>query len=77
MIAIDKICNREVVAVSRGAKAAEAARLMRQHHVGDVVVVDYRDGKRVPCAIVTDRDIAVAVVAKDIDPDAVSVGDVV
>ena len=76
MIAIDKICTREVVTVSRGAKAAEAARLMRQHHVGDVVVVDYRDGKRVPCAIVTDRDIAVAVVAQGIDSDEVSVGEV-
>ena len=74
---IDTICNRQVIAVSRGAKVTEAARLMRQHHVGDVIVVEDRDGKRVPCAILTDRDIAIAVVALDIDPNAVSVGEVV
>jgi CBS domain-containing protein len=77
MIAIDKICNRQVVAVARGAKVTEAARMMRSHHVGDVVLVEDRDGKRVPCGILTDRDIAIAVVAEGIDPDEVSVGEVV
>jgi len=74
---IDTICNRQVVTVSRRAKVTEAARLMRQHHVGDVIVVEDRDGRPLPCAILTDRDIAIAVVAQDIDPNAVSVGEVV
>jgi CBS domain-containing protein len=74
---IDKICNRQVVTVSRAAKVTEAARLMRQHHIGDVIIVEDRDGKRLPCGILTDRDIAVAVVALDIDPSEVSVGEVV
>jgi CBS domain-containing protein len=77
MMTIDKICNRQVVTVGRAAKVTDAARLMRHHHVGDVVLVEERDGKRVPFGILTDRDIAIAVVAEGIDPDEVSVGEVV
>lgn len=77
MMTIDKICNRQVVTVVREAKVTDAARLMRHHHVGDVILVEDRDGKRVPFGILTDRDIAIAVVAEGIDPDEVSVGEVV
>jgi CBS domain-containing protein len=48
---------REVVTAARDASAAEVARLMRNAHVGDVVVVDELDGRRIPCGIVTDRDV--------------------
>ena len=33
----------------------KAAKLMRAHHVGDVIVVDIRNGMQVPVGIVTDR----------------------
>jgi CBS domain-containing protein len=46
------------------ATAADAARQMRDEDIGDVLVV--REGKL--SAIVTDRDIAVRVVAEDIPP---------
>ena len=39
-MAISEICNREVVVMQRQENILEAARLMRQHHVGDVVVVE-------------------------------------
>jgi len=54
---------------------SEAARLMRSHHVGDVVVVDEVDGRKVPCGIVTDRDIVIGLVAQGLDPDTIQVGD--
>jgi CBS domain-containing protein len=76
MTTIDKICSREIVTVSPLAKIAEAARLMRQHHVGAVVVVGGSAGARAPCAILTDRDIAIAVVAEGVDPDQLSVDEV-
>jgi CBS domain-containing protein len=47
----------------------DAARLMRDHNIGDVLVVD--DGQLV--GIVTDRDIALRVTAKSLDPDQVQV----
>lgn len=75
-MAIGEICNREVVFARRDNTVKEAAQLMRQYHVGDLVIVDESDGRRVPCGIVTDRDIVVGVVAKGLDPDALMVGEV-
>jgi len=71
-----EICNRETVVARKAMSLGEAARLMREHHVGSLVVVVGRASERVPVGILTDRDIAVAVVAKELDPRALSVGDV-
>lgn len=73
---VGEICNREVVIVQAGKSALEAAQLMRQHHVGDVVVVEERGGFRVPVGIVTDRDLVVEVVAPGLDPSVITVGDI-
>jgi len=54
---ISEICNREVIVLQRNDTILEAAKLMRQHHVGDVLVIEYRDGVLVPAGIVTDRDL--------------------
>jgi CBS domain-containing protein len=76
-VALGEICNRVVVFGRRHETVTAAAQLMREHHVGDLVVVDDRDGRRVPCGILTDRDIVVGVVAKGLDPDALTIGEVV
>jgi len=75
-MAIGEICNREVVFARRHTTVKEAAQLMREFHVETLVVVDEPNGKRIPCGIVTDRDIVVAVVAKGLDPEALKVGEV-
>lgn len=75
-MAIGEICNREVVIVAREAPVIEAARLMRQYHVGDLVVVDEPSGLRRPVGIVTDRDIVIEVVAMEVAPETLSVGDI-
>ena len=71
-----ELCNREVVFVYRDTRLVEAARLMREHHVGSLLAVIERHGERVPVGILTDRDIVVAVVAKELDPRGLTVGDV-
>lgn len=71
-----ELCNREVVFVHRDTRLVEAARLMREHHVGSLVVVVDRLSERVPVGILTDRDIVVAVVAKELDPRTLIVADV-
>lgn len=71
-----EVCNREVVVAYRNTSLAEAAGLMRSHHVGSIVVVVDRLSERVPVGILTDRDIVVAVVAKGIDPRTLAVGEV-
>ena len=74
---VGEICNREVVFARRGTPLVEAAKLMREHHVGSLVVVVDRLSERVPVGIVTDRDITVAVIAKGLDPRTLTVGDVI
>lgn len=73
---IGKICNRETVITAKDSTIPEVAKLMRQHHVGDIVVVRKRDGENVPVGIVTDRDIVIEVLAQDLSYDTVTVGDI-
>ena len=73
---IGEICNRDTVIVKRDDTVLEAAKLMRQHHVGDVVVVEERDGARIPVGIVTDRDLVVEIMATELDPGVITVGDI-
>lgn len=72
-----ELCNREVVVAYRNNTLVEAAKLMREHHVGSLVVVVDRLSERVPVGILTDRDIVVAVVAKELDPRTLTVGEVI
>jgi predicted transcriptional regulator len=75
-MSVGEICSREVVVVEKGVSVVVAAQLMRTHHVGDLVVVEERDGRKVPVGIVTDRDIVVEVVAAGVNPEALKVGDI-
>lgn len=74
---IGEICNRDVVCAGRATTVMAAARLMREHHVGDIIIVDQADAERMPIGIVTDRDVVVEVIAAGIDPNAVTLGDLV
>lgn len=73
---ISEFCNREVVFATREMSLTEAARLMREYHIGALVVVDELDGKRVPVGIVTDRDIVMEIIAQSLDLTEFSVGDI-
>lgn len=75
-MAIGEVCSREVVFVRRDETVAAAARLMRESHVGCLVVADENNGKRVPVGMLTDRDITVAVVAPGLDAEVILVSDV-
>lgn len=72
---IGSICSRETVIAKREDSIAEVARLMRRYHVGDVVVVKEEGGRNVPVGIVTDRDLVIEVLAQELVPAAVTVGD--
>jgi CBS domain-containing protein len=52
----------------------KAAKVMKQHDVGSVPVVDSQSGKRL-IGIVTDRDIVVKVLAEDRNPETAVVRD--
>ncbi|HET9923242.1 MAG TPA: CBS domain-containing protein [Methylomirabilota bacterium] len=69
---LGRICTKPVVTASAQMTVDQAARAMRSKNVGALVVVNA--GR--PVGMLTDRDVAVEVVAKGMDPDTVRVGDV-
>ena len=69
-------CNREVIVVEPTISVTEAAALMRQHHVGDLIVVEKQGSTTLPIGILTDRDIVIEVVAQEINPDSLIIKDV-
>ena len=72
-----EICTRNVVCSDRGMMVDDAARLMRTHHTGTLVVVEERSPReRIVVGMVTDRDIATRVVALDRDVHAFRVSDI-
>jgi CBS domain-containing protein len=61
---VGKFCNREVIIAEKGCTVTEVAKLMRHHHVGDVVIVDSNGG------------IVIELIACDVALDTVAAGDV-
>jgi predicted transcriptional regulator len=75
MMDVNLICNHNVATIGKSRGIGDAAELMRQEHVGDLIVVETRAGAQVPVGILTDRDIVVGVIARRIAPESVTVGD--
>jgi CBS domain-containing protein len=74
---ITDIINTDVVTLPADSSIAEAAALLREHHIGDVVVIDpVTRAAPVPVGILTDRDIVLSVLAGGLDDSTVTVGDI-
>ena len=73
---VDLVFNPNVATVAARTEVVDAAKLMRDQHVGDLIVTEPRGGQTVPIGILTDRDIIVGVIAKGVAADSVTVGDV-
>jgi CBS domain-containing protein len=69
---VREVMTEDPVVLSKDASIVEAARLMRDHGIGDVIVTDGEQAK----GIVTDRDIVVRAVAEGSDPGRLRVEDV-
>jgi CBS domain-containing protein len=65
MMTVGDLCTREVVVTHVGETVIDAAKRMRMLHVGALVVVEQKGGKRHPIGILTDRDLVLSVVASD------------
>ncbi|MFM7026764.1 MAG: CBS domain-containing protein [Limnohabitans sp.] len=70
------ICKRKVTVGYRQTTLVAAAQLMREDHVGAVVVVEEDDGSRRVCGLVTDRDIVMSVVATGLQPEPLCLEDI-
>ena len=75
---IGRIYRRNATSIESGADIAAAARLMREKHVGYLIVTE--PGAAASSAkvvgVLTDRDIVMTVVARDADPHSLKVDDV-
>lgn len=60
---VREFCSKEVVSIEPLASLREASLVMRNHHVGSLVVVERSDEGARPIGIITDRDIIVSVIA--------------
>jgi CBS domain-containing protein len=77
-MSIANLCHREVMTILESNSLAEAARVMRYQHIGYLVVIN-PVGEGEPPKItgaLTDRDIIIAVVAKEADIKTLKVRDV-
>ena len=68
------ICTREIVMAERQASLKEAATLMREQHVGTLLVVDRADGAMQAVGIVSDRDFVIEAMARGLDAAQTTVG---
>jgi len=71
-MSIEALFSRPVSVLPPTASCVEAARRMRRQNVGTIVVE--KDGA--PVGIVTDRDLAMRIVAEEVDPASVTVGSI-
>lgn len=74
-MSVGEYCNREVVVAEKGTSVREAARLMRNYHTGDLIVVERRGNENFPVGIVTDRDLVVEVLAADAAQESLTLAD--
>jgi len=73
---ISECCKLDVVCCDPELSLPDTAALMRKNHVGDVVVIESRNGVRVPIGIVTDRDIVMETMALQLDATLFTAGDI-
>ena len=67
------VMTTDPITLDRDASLVEAARVMRDRGIGDVIVVEGEDAE----GIVTDRDIVIRGVAEGADPNTTRLGQVV
>lgn len=75
---VGRICSKPAVTAGPADTLASVARLMRERHVGYVIIVDddASTADQRPLGVLTDRDLVVSVLAEGVSPIAVTVGDV-
>lgn len=74
---ITEIASMNPISIAPDASAREAAITMRDTHVGCVIVATGSDDDRLtPVGVVTDRDLAIMLIAMNADPDEVTVQDI-
>jgi signal-transduction protein with cAMP-binding, CBS, and nucleotidyltransferase domain len=72
---IADLCQRDIVTCDPAQSSDVLAAMMRECHVGDLIVVQQLDGRQTPVGIITDRDLVLKVLAPGLDPASVTASD--
>jgi CBS domain-containing protein len=70
------LATRRPVCIDRDESVMDASRLMRAQDVDELVVTEPYDGERVPAGVISARDVVNRVVAHNLDPAVLTVGDI-
>lgn len=70
------IGHRNVICIAADASLPEAATLMRENHIGDLVVVETANGFQKPVGMITDRDILIETLPQNVNPENLYVSDI-
>lgn len=73
---VGNICKRAVTTALTSDTGRRAAVLMRDNHVGDVVIVKDSGGMLWPLGMVTDRDLVMEIISTYGDPDTLTLGEI-
>jgi CBS domain-containing protein len=75
---VGEMCKKTAVTVRSFDDLSAAAELMRERHIGSLIVVEpgFQPGSLKPTGILTDRDIVIAVLARGAEIAGLRVGDV-
>lgn len=65
--------EKQLITLPSDAMLLDAVRLMREHNIGDVIITENLDGELFPVGIVTDRDLALEVLAQCANVDELRV----
>jgi CBS domain-containing protein len=71
---IGDICTREVVMTDRASTLQQAATLMRERHVGALLITASAGEHTQVVGVVTDRDVVIEAVARGLDPTQAEIG---
>ncbi len=71
---VGSLCKRAIVAVDASTTLRHAAQVMLAQHVGALLVTIDADGRRDALGLVTDRDLVISCVARELAPSEVLVG---
>lgn len=73
---VRELANSDVVTIAPGASLVEAAQLMRENHVSELLVCQFQQGVVVPVGSLSDRDIVIGALAIGVNLDSVCVEDI-
>ncbi len=73
---VGEICSKNFIYVLHKDSVLDVARIMREQHVGSVVVVDNMNGEIRPQGLITEHDLVLEVLAAKIDPSALKAEDI-